>query len=230
MIGGLPPPRPDQMYRPPGSVGPVGPAAGVLAKLRVANSIINGNGMFFYSGFPASGNLAASLGVAAAGTDINGNAYLPGNTSYALIGGVYFASNLNGGVLSFLHAAAAAGPWTNDAEFSLLLPGGLTLDTLLTLNAGLDSLGDVSISALGNGIRIAAGANGRLVKATLAGGTVTVANTSVTANTQIFVNHISIGANAGVLGYTLNPGVGFTINSTNAADANSVSCLLVERL
>lgn len=140
-------------------------------------------------------------------------------------------------------AASGGGPTTGallEVDGTLTATAQISTTALANIvaNGGLIAqLGDVIAQAgnliantIGKGLQIATGTNGRLIKATLAGGTVTVANTSVTANTQIFVNHVSIGPNAGVLGYVLNPGVGFTINSTNAADANSVSCLLVERL
>lgn len=59
MIGGLPPPRPDQRYNPPGPPGPVGAAAGTLNARRV---IITGpvDGLFVYDA--AGGLRSADVG------------------------------------------------------------------------------------------------------------------------------------------------------------------------
>lgn len=66
-----------------------------------------------YNGTPAAGNLIYSR-AAAADTDDFGNHYLAGVTSYLLIGpgGVYYAINLNQGLVSIYTATAVSGPWT----------------------------------------------------------------------------------------------------------------------
>jgi hypothetical protein len=74
-----------------------------LARLLVANSIINSKGMFFYSGTPTLGNLIESVGVAVAGTDPFGNAYQAGDTVYDnVFGGV---GQLSGGQLTLFSGA-----------------------------------------------------------------------------------------------------------------------------
>lgn len=77
-------------------------------------------------------------------------------------------------------------------------------------------------------LRIQTGSNQRAGTATLVAGTVTVANTTVTANTIIAQNVKTIGGAVGTLSYTINAGVGFTINSSNAADTSTISYLLLE--
>lgn len=72
----------------------------------------NGEGLFVYSGTPATGNLIASI-AATAGTDAHGNAYQAGVTSYGpvnfsqLLGGAVNLGPLAGG--SFLANVAVTG-------------------------------------------------------------------------------------------------------------------------
>lgn len=87
--------------------------------------------------------------------------------------------------------------------------------------------GNLVIATAGYGITIEEGSNARMGQSTLSGGTVTVANTSVTANTRIFLSRASIGATGAaatgnlVLG-TVTPGVSFVINSVDLADATAL--------
>lgn len=117
-LGGLPPQRPDQRHNPGQPALGAGPHSNVLARLRVANSVINANGMFFYNGPPAAGNLFTSLGVTTAGADPKGNAYLTGDTVYYPLGGGPFgATQLSpfGGVV-FWSAPSEAGPWAQGSQ------------------------------------------------------------------------------------------------------------------
>lgn len=84
-----------------------------LARLLVANSIINKNGLFFYSGTPAFGNLLGSLGVATSGIDKFGNAYITGDTIYWNSGGTFYALGLTSSFpgLASYNAATSAGPY-----------------------------------------------------------------------------------------------------------------------
>lgn len=60
----------------------------------------------------------------------------------------------------------------------------------------------------------------------LAGGTATVANTSVSASTVVVANCTSAN-NQGALSFTFNAGVGFTVTSSNAADASAYRFALI---
>lgn len=64
--------------------------------------------------------------------------------------------------------------------------------------------------------------------ATLTAGAVVVGNTRVTSSTKVRMTPQNLGAARGHLGVTLNPGVGFTISSDNAADNRDVFYELVE--
>lgn len=69
----------------------------------------------------------------------------------------------------------------------------------------------------------ATAASSRTGNTTLVAGTKTIANASVTANTIVLLSRKTIGGTAGNLTYTLNAGVGFTVNSSSGADTSVVS-------
>jgi hypothetical protein len=64
--------------------------------------------------------------------------------------------------------------------------------------------------------------------ATLVAGTVTVANTSVSATSRIFLTRQAAGGTLGHLTYTRNAGVGFTITSSSGTDTSTVEYLIVK--
>ncbi|MCX4750890.1 glycosyl hydrolase family 28-related protein [Kitasatospora sp. NBC_01287] len=81
----------------------------------------------------------------------------------------------------------------------------------------------------GAGLAIAEGSNARSGTATLAAGTVTVSNTSVTANTRIQLTIQSPGGTVGAPYVNARTAsTSFTIKSTSASDTSVVAWLLVE--
>ncbi|MFE9296603.1 right-handed parallel beta-helix repeat-containing protein [Streptomyces niveus] len=86
----------------------------------------------------------------------------------------------------------------------------------------------LNIGSAGGGIAIAEGANARMNVATLAAGTVTVANTSVSANTRILPFRQTAGGTLGHLSVTKNVGVGFTITSSSNTETSVVAWVLFE--
>lgn len=81
----------------------------------------------------------------------------------------------------------------------------------------------------GGGIAVAEGANARMGVATLVAGTVTVANTSVTANTRIFLTSNADGGTPGTVRVSARvAGTSFTITSSSGADTSTVAYLLME--
>jgi hypothetical protein len=84
------------------------------------------------------------------------------------------------------------------------------------------------LGTAGGGISIKEGANARMGVATLAAGTVTVANTSVTANTRVATFRQAAGGTLGQLSVTKNAGVGFTITSSSNTDTSVVAWVLFE--
>jgi hypothetical protein len=78
-------------------------------------------------------------------------------------------------------------------------------------------------------LSIASGSNQRCGDAVLVAGTVTVSNTTVTANTRVFLTRKSTGGTIGfAITYTLIAATSFTITSDNALDTSTYSYLLVE--
>lgn len=87
----------------------------------------------------------------------------------------------------------------------------------------------LNIGSAGGGVAIKEGGNtARMGVATLAAGTVTVANTSITANTRVVPIRQALGGAAGHLSVTKNPGVGFTITSSSGTETSSVLYILFE--
>jgi len=101
-----------------------------------------------------------------------------------------------------------------DTQFERVSPGVMLLSNSLQLLGGLE---------------VNEGANARMGVATLAAGTVVVANTSVTANTRIFLTCQTPGGTPGFLRVSARtPATSFTILSSNAADTSVVAWLMVE--
>ncbi|MFF9270419.1 right-handed parallel beta-helix repeat-containing protein [Streptomyces rochei] len=100
-------------------------------------------------------------------------------------------------------------------------------------SGGVWNIWDASAKALnlgsaGGGIAIKEGANARMGVSTLAAGTVTVANTSVTANTRVAVFRQAAGGAVGHLSVTKVAGTSFTITSSSATDTSVVAWVLFE--
>jgi len=84
--------------------------------------------------------------------------------------------------------------------------------------------------AANGGIRLKSGANTSAGRATLVAGTVTVANTSVTANSLIFLTVSTAGGTRGYLSTTKSAGTSFTITSTSATETSVVDWHIVEMI
>ena len=88
--------------------------------------------------------------------------------------------------------------------------------------------GNLTLAAAGNKFLITVGANASCgTSGALVGGTLVVATTACTANSIIFLTHHTPAGTSGILSSVLNPGVGFTINSTNALDTSLVNWLII---
>jgi hypothetical protein len=86
--------------------------------------IINNNGMLFYSGVPANGNLIASI-ASIAGTDSFGNGFGSGVVTYDPVG--RFFANLVGGAFQYGFLDGTGTPDISDGgQFGLNASGGVT--------------------------------------------------------------------------------------------------------
>jgi hypothetical protein len=116
--------------------------------------------------------------------------------------------------------------------------GNLKTDSFLVANGSGQSNGTWTVwgadkkalraGSAGGGLSVAEGANARLGVATLAGGTVTVANTSVTATSRVFLTRATAGGTLGQLSYTLVAGTSLTINSSSGSETSTVNWMIVE--
>lgn len=85
--------------------------------------------------------------------------------------------------------------------------------------------------AFGAGVpfSVASGSNQRAGNATLVAGTITVSNTTVTANTVVMLTRKTSGGTIGTaINYTLSAGVSFTITSDSVIDTSTFSYFLIE--
>jgi hypothetical protein len=94
----------------------------------------------------------------------------------------------------------------------------------------VSSAGQVSITTAGSGLTVRGGTNAKIGTATLASGVATVANTSVTANSRIFLTVQNGTATTGSVSVgTITAGTSFTIVSSNTGDATTVAYFIVEQ-
>jgi len=91
-----------------------------------------------------------------------------------------------------------------------------------TIIVAFGSTGDIAVMTAGKGFRVKEGANAKMGTATLAAGKVTVANTSVTSESRIFLQRTGALGTAGVMSVTaVTPGVSFTVESKEATDTGT---------
>lgn len=86
----------------------------------------------------------------------------------------------------------------------------------------------LNLGSAGGGVGIKEGANARMGVATLVGGTVTVANTSVTAGTRVAPFRQAGGGTLGHLSATKVNGTSFTITSSSGTETSTVAWVLFE--
>lgn len=141
-----------------------------------------------------------------------------------LINGVTTAVSDGGGNTTLLRGASlkeATGPST-----------AVVLDaTAFSRTTGAYSAvnADMRIATVGKGLKVAEGTNGKLNRATLVAGTVTVANTSVTATSEIFAFCQTPGGTPGFLRVSARtPGTSFTILSSSNTDTSVVAWQIVD--
>lgn len=136
-----------------------------------------------------------------------------------------------GGSLSNLDAASLLGStWNSPGTIGATIPNTGKFTTLQT-TGNITIGGDTVINTIGRGLQIKQGANARTGRATLVAGTVTVANTSVGANTNIYVFCLTPGGTPGWLQVSaVVNGTSFTILSSSLLDTSIVNWMLVEQI
>lgn len=107
---------------------------------------------------------------------------------------------------------------------------GNTDQLLLNTDGTTQVDNDFKIVTTGKGLFVKDGTNGKIGQATLVAGTVTIPNTSVTANSRIFLSVSTTGGTQGILSYTKVAGASFTINSTSVSETSTVDWFIVESI
>ena len=88
---------------------------------------------------------------------------------------------------------------------------------------------NLAVHSAGNGLRVAEGSNAKQGTATLVAGTVTVSNTSVTANSRILLTIQTPGGAVGAVYVSARTaGTSFTITSTSGTDTSTVAYEIIE--
>lgn len=98
----------------------------------------------------------------------------------------------------------------------------------LILSTNRTLLGNLTFANVAHGVKFKSGADGRIGETTLVAGARTINNTSVTANSLIFLSRRVIGGTPGILSYSVSAGVSFTVTSANGADTSVVSYVIFE--
>lgn len=146
-------------------------------------------------------------------------------------GGAVIEFNDAGGTSIYTIPAGTAGAAaTLTQRFLLDVNGNLGINLQgNTPNYTLDVNGNIATRFAGSGFRIAEGSNARMGVATLVSGTKVVSNTSITANTRIFLTCNTPGGTVGFLRVSARTAAtSFTILSSSLTDTSVVAWLLLE--
>ena len=203
-------------------------------------TIINGsfqlNGALTTTGATSLGDSLLLQKTAASGLGITIYNTANSGSAHAMLALSAGGSSGGDSVISF-NEASAGNQWNlgmdnSDSDKFKLSYGGATVgsgDIFSFTTAGVASfVGDLVLSTAGKGIQVKEGSNARMGNSTLVGGAVTVSNTSVTANTRIFLSRATTGGTTGDLSYTKSAATSFTINSSSGTDTSTVDWFLVE--
>lgn len=119
--------------------------------------------------------------------------------------------------------------WYGGTTSIMSLGGGGILDVSGGPAPAIKTAGDISTTVAGKGLLIKEGTNAKMGRSTLVAGTVVVANTSVTAASEIFLTSNVDGGDPGFVRVVARTaGTSFTITSSSGTDTSTVSWLIME--
>jgi hypothetical protein len=213
--------------------------AGVQASVNIA---AGQNVRFMNDYFTGSGNSSANWFTATpSAVFITNNGAFQFQTQIALKNGATVQGNLslqptasgNTVLSSNTGGSATFDSWRLDGNGSMNAGSGSAARDTTWGRQGAAQFGtsdsDLVVGLLGKGLRIKSGTNGRVQTATLVGGTVTIANTSITSTTCIIPFYRTPGGTHGALYVdAVTVGTSCVIKSTNASDTSTIGILLVE--
>lgn len=109
------------------------------------------------------------------------------------------------------------------------VPGNFTVNGTMTALNVVASFGQLSASLAGTGLSVRGGSNAKIGSGTLTAGTVTIADTSVTANSKVFITDTSEAGTVGTLAVSTVAGTSLTVTSSNALDTSTFNYMIVEQ-
>ena len=193
---------------------------------------LSGNDLFASgNNHTLSGHHTAAFGNTHSGSGANAFIFGRSNTcnaNYGFAGG-YGAVVSNDGSVVWGDSNETPNTDTTGNQFNLTFAGGFNFYIGSTLSIEIDTSSNCRVKKIGSGLAVAEGSNAKQGVATLSGGTVTVSNTSVTANSRILLTIQSPGGTVGsvyISGRTAS--TSFTITSTSALDSSIVAYQLFE--
>lgn len=212
----------------------------------VCLSVYNNNTAFLYSGLGndqyltflgqkgGTGNFSPSyhwdVGYSDAGTSPTGvtlNALAITNHDLTLnnLSPILFVSGTGGqtsGIVG-VHESHTSNAGTGHIELFTAISG------VKSTKAILSSVGQLALQASGTGLSIKEGTDCKQGVVTLVGGSAVVSNTSVTANSRIFITSQADGGTPGWLRVsTRTAGTSFTITSSSGSDTSTVAYFITE--
>jgi hypothetical protein len=99
----------------------------------------------------------------------------------------------------------------------------------LTSNGSVFAARNLSSETVGYGLTIKEGTNAKQGTAVLVAGTIAVVNSSITANSRIFLsNQLSSGTPGALYVASRTIGSGFTVTSTSTTDTSTIAYLITE--
>lgn len=176
-----------------------------------------------------SGNSQDTVTINSGGTLSAGTSSQSGNPRWQLLANNTQGLRLGSDFAIAWNSAVNLSSGSLDTGFSRIAAGLLGVGTGATGSfAGSLKLTGIT-QAAGGLFSISSGTNQRAGDATLVGGTVTVSNTTVTANTKIMLTrHTSGGTIGTATTYSVSAGTAFTITSDNILDTSVFTYVLIE--
>lgn len=204
------------------SIAPIATTDGLGANVRAGITAYQNNNVFIQLVAAAAGAFLQSQSGAGSTAPMQIRSVASGTGSEITVSTEQYPAD--GGAFQLnLFSPAAGGlmAWGGKA----LLIGALVQATAAALEV---QGGDIDVATIGKGLRVAEGSNARQGIATLSSGIVLVPNTTITANTRIFLTVQTAGGTQGFLSTNRSVGVSFSIVSTSGSETSTVAWLLME--
>ena len=115
-----------------------------------------------------------------------------------------------------------------DQSGNLSIPGDFVCNNMSAGGGYINNLQVDSSLLMSGGSRITFIGGYANYELFLVAGTITVLNTYISSASILIITRKSVSGIPGNLSYTINPGVGFTINSSSITDASTLTVLVFE--